>query len=82
LDNRPAKEVASGHILHALNLPAEKLDSLMTEQEEDNGKTIIVVDDIDQHSGTWVGVLKKAGFNAAKLSGGIGSWSGDNLPQV
>ncbi len=78
LDIRPAKEFASGHIVDALNIPADKLNSRMTELEKYKGKTIILVDAMGQHSGTWGGVLKKAGFNAAKLSGGIGSWRGDN----
>ncbi len=82
LDIRPAKEFASGHIVDALNIPADKLNSRMTELEKYKGKTIILVDAMGQHSGTWGGVLKKAGFNAAKLSGGIGSWRGDNLPLV
>ena len=73
LDIRPAKEFASGHIVDALNIPADKLNSRMTELEKYKGKTIILVDAMGQHSGTWGGVLKKAGFNAAKLSGGIGS---------
>ena len=74
LDIRPAKEFASGHIVDALNIPADKLNSRMTELEKYKGKTIILVDAMGQHSGTWGGVLKKAGFNAAKLSGGIGAW--------
>lgn len=82
LDIRPAKEFASGHIVDALNIPADKLNSRMSELEKYKGKTIILVDAMGQHSGTWGGVLKKAGFNAAKLSGGIGSWRGDNLPLV
>lgn len=82
LDIRPAKEFASGHIVDALNIPADKLNSRMTELEKYKGKTVILVDAMGQHSGTWGGVLKKAGFNAAKLSGGIGSWRGDNLPLV
>ena len=42
----------------------------------------IVVDAMGQHSGGICRDLKKAGFTAAKLSGGIASWRGDNLPLV
>lgn len=41
LDIRPAKEFASGHIVDALNIPADKLNSRMTELEKYKGKTII-----------------------------------------
>ncbi|HFF2126320.1 TPA: rhodanese-like domain-containing protein, partial [Pseudomonas aeruginosa] len=52
LDIRPAKEFASGHIVDALNIPADKLNSRMTELEKYKGKTIILVDAMGQHSGT------------------------------
>ncbi|WP_090265518.1 rhodanese-like domain-containing protein [Pseudomonas panipatensis] len=82
LDIRPSKEFSGGHIVGALNIPADKLASRMSELEKHKAKTIIVVDAMGQHAGTWCGVLQKAGFTAAKLSGGIGSWRGDNLPLV
>lgn len=82
LDIRPAKEFTGGHISGALNIPADKLNSRMSELDKHKGKTIIVVDSMGQHSGTWCGVLAKAGYTVAKLSGGIGTWRGDNLPLV
>ena len=82
LDIRPSKEFAGGHISGALNIPSDKLNSRMSELEKHKAKTIIVVDSMGQHAGTWCGVLAKAGYNVAKLSGGIGSWRGDNLPLV
>ncbi|QRY80086.1 rhodanese-like domain-containing protein [Pseudomonas sp. PDNC002] len=82
LDIRPTKEFSAGHIVDALNIPADKLNARLAELEKHKAKTIIVVDGMGQHSGTWCSVLQKAGFTAAKLSGGIGSWRGDNLPLV
>lgn len=82
LDIRPAKEFAAGHIVDALNIPADKLNARLSELEKHKAKTIIVVDGMGQHAGTWCSVLQKAGFNAAKLSGGISTWRGDNLPLV
>ncbi|MCY1293923.1 molybdopterin biosynthesis protein MoeB [compost metagenome] len=82
LDIRPAKEFSAGHIVDALNIPADKLNARMSELDKHKAKTIIVVDGMGQHAGTWCGVLRKAGYTAAKLSGGIGSWRGDNLPLV
>ena len=42
----------------------------------------IVVDAMGQHAGAVCRDLQKAGFTAAKLSGGISAWRGDNLPVV
>ncbi|MDH2243409.1 rhodanese-like domain-containing protein [Pseudomonas sp. GD03909] len=82
LDVRAKKEFDAGHIVDALNIPYEKLVSRTGELEKHKAKTIIVVDAIGQHAGTACRELQKAGFTAAKLSGGISSWRGDNLPVV
>jgi len=82
LDVRPHKEYAAGHITGSLNIPADKLDSRLAELDKHKGKTLIVVDAMGQHAGSICRDLKKAGFTAAKLSGGIASWRGDNLPLV
>ena len=75
-------EFDAGHIVDALNIPYEKLVSRTGELEKHKAKTIIVVDAMGQHAGTACRELQKAGFTAAKLSGGISSWRGDNLPVV
>ena len=54
----------------------------IAELEKHKAKTIILVDAQGQHSGTHAREMLKTGFNAAKLSGGISSWRGDNLPLV
>lgn len=82
LDVRAKKEFEAGHIVDALNIPYEKLVSRTGELEKHKAKTIIVVDAMGQHAGTACRELQKAGFTAAKLSGGISSWRGDNLPVV
>ncbi|TRX74644.1 rhodanese-like domain-containing protein [Pseudomonas mangiferae] len=82
LDVRNAKDFASGHIVGALNIPFDKLASRHAELEKYKGKTLVVVDAMGQHAGTASRDLKKAGFDAVKLSGGIGGWRGDNLPVV
>jgi len=82
LDVRAKKEFDAGHIVDALNIPYEKLVSRTGELEKHKAKTIIVVDALGQHAGTACRELQKAGFTAAKLSGGISSWRGDNLPVV
>lgn len=82
LDVRLKKEFDTGHIVDALNIPHDKLVSRMGELEKHKAKTIVVVDAMGQHSGTVCRDLQKAGYKAARLSGGISSWRGDNLPVV
>ncbi len=82
LDVRAKKEFDAGHIVDSLNIPYEKLVSRTGELEKHKAKTIIVVDAMGQHAGMACRELQKAGFTAAKLSGGISSWRGDNLPVV
>ncbi|MDF0734005.1 rhodanese-like domain-containing protein [Pseudomonas entomophila] len=82
IDIRPSKEYAAGHIVGALNIPQDKVAGRMTELEKHKAKTLIVVDSMGQQSGTICRELLKAGFTAAKLSGGVSSWKADNLPLV
>lgn len=82
LDIRAQKDFSAGHIVDALNIPQDKLSSRMVELEKHKAKTIIVVDAMGQHAGTVARELKKAGYTVAKLSGGIATWRGDNLPVV
>jgi rhodanese-related sulfurtransferase len=82
LDIRGQKDYSAGHIVGALNIPFEKLASRMVELDKHKAKTLIVVDAMGQHAGAVCRDLKKAGFTAGKLSGGISGWRGDNLPLV
>ena len=82
LDVRGQKDFSAGHIAGALHIPYDKLTGRVAELEKHKAKTLIVVDAMGQHAGTASRELKKAGFTAAKLSGGIASWRGDNLPLV
>lgn len=82
LDIRGQKDFSAGHIVGALHIPFEKLTARLAELDKHKAKTLIVVDAMGQQAGTVCRDLKKAGFTAAKLSGGIASWRGDNLPLV
>ncbi|MFZ5934977.1 rhodanese-like domain-containing protein [Pseudomonas sp. HS6-2] len=82
IDIRPSKEYSAGHIVGALNIPQDKIANRMAELEKHKEKTLIVVDAMGQQSGAVCGELIKAGFTAAKLSGGVSSWKADNLPLV
>lgn len=82
LDVRAQKEFSAGHIVDSLHIPYDKVASRLAELEKYKAKTVIVVDAAGQHSGLVSRELKKAGFNVAKLSGGIATWRADNLPVV
>ena len=82
LDVRAQKDFSAGHIVDSLHIPYEKVAGRVAELEKHKAKTIVVVDAMGQHAGAVCRDLKKAGFTAAKLSGGVASWRGDNLPLV
>ncbi|MBC3422599.1 MULTISPECIES: rhodanese-like domain-containing protein [unclassified Pseudomonas] len=82
IDIRPSKEYSAGHIVGALNIPQDKVVGRIAELEKHKEKTLIIVDAMGQQSGTVCRELLKAGFTAAKLSGGVSSWKADNLPLV
>ncbi|WP_406820231.1 rhodanese-like domain-containing protein [Pseudomonas sp. KnCO4] len=82
LDIRPSKEYAAGHIVGAINIPQDKVVNRLSELEKHKAKTLIVVDAMGQQSGAVCSELLKAGYTAAKLSGGVSSWKADNLPLV
>ncbi|KTB75802.1 rhodanese-like domain-containing protein [Pseudomonas syringae] len=82
IDVRSKKDYAAGHIVGSLNFPQDKVLTRTAELEKYKDKTLIIVDAMGQHAGTTARELLKSGFKAAKLSGGISSWRGDNLPLV
>ncbi|WP_277373124.1 rhodanese-like domain-containing protein [Pseudomonas sp. AA-38] len=82
LDVRSQKDFSAGHIVDSLHIPYEKVNARIAELEKHKAKTIIIVDAMGQQAGSIARELKKAGFTAAKLSGGIATWRGDNLPLV
>ena len=79
---RAQKDFSTGHIVDSLHIPYEKVSARIAELEKHKTKTIVVVDAMGQHAGSIARELKKAGYTAAKLSGGIATWRGDNLPLV
>ncbi|WP_176512991.1 rhodanese-like domain-containing protein [Pseudomonas faucium] len=82
IDIRPSKDYSAGHIVGAVNIPQDKMANRMAELEKHKEKTLIVVDAMGQQSGMVCRDLLKAGYTAAKLSGGVSSWKADNLPLV
>ncbi|KPB81852.1 sulfurtransferase [Pseudomonas syringae pv. tomato] len=82
IDVRSKKDFTAGHIVGSLNFPQDKVLTRTAELQKYKDKTLIIVDAMGQHAGSTARELLKTGFNAAKLSGGISSWRGDNLPLV
>ena len=82
VDLRSHKDFGTGHIVGALNIPFDKLAERMVELEKHKSNTVILIDAMGQHAGSACRELKKAGYDAVKLAGGIASWRGDNLPVV
>lgn len=82
LDVREPKEYALGHITNAINIPFAKLKERLVELEKHKEKTVIVADKMGQQSGASVKILTEAGYQAARLQGGMAEWSNQNLPVV
>ncbi|KPW34879.1 Rhodanese-like domain protein [Pseudomonas syringae pv. apii] len=82
IDVRSKKDFTAGHIVGSLNFPQDKVLTRTAELQKYKDKTLIIVDAMGQHAGSTARELLKTGFKAAKLSGGISSWRGDNLPLV
>lgn len=82
VDIRPKKDFAAGHIAGAMSIPNDKLASRISELDKFKDKTVIVVDENGMHAGTACAALGKAGFQVAKLSGGVAGWRADALPLV
>ena len=82
LDIRPKKEFSTGHIAGSVNISNDQLKDKMVELDKHKDKTIIVVCASGLNAGAACAELKKAGFTAARLSGGITGWRSENLPVV
>ena len=82
LDIRPKKDFVVGHIVGSENISSDQLKTRMADLEKYKDKTIIVVCASGVNAGSACSELKKAGFNAARLSGGITGWRSENLPVV
>lgn len=82
LDLRPAAEFKLGHLVDAINIPYERINSDIATLEKHKNSIIVIVDKIGQHSGQVGRTLKKQGFDVRRLSGGISEWQSQNLPLV
>ena len=82
VDLRDSKEFALGAITGALNIPLAKLDTRISELEKHRDKIIVLVDKIGQQSAQAGRKLRKEGYDAQRLRGGMGEWLHQSLPVV
>lgn len=82
LDVRESKEFKEGHITGALNIPAARIDSRLSELEKHRGQVVVIADKMGQHGGAVGKKLKKHGFDVRRLQGGMTEWRSQNLPLV
>jgi len=83
LDLRDAADYKQGHIVEALNIPATKVESRLTELEKHKSSPIVLVCKMGQQSGAAGKQLKANGFERVyKMTGGMMEWSNLQLPTV
>ena len=81
LDVSPKKSFEIGHILGAINIPANKFSAEEKTFNVKNDQTVLVVDQNGMHAGGVAKKIKKAGFtNVLILDGGITAWQKENFP--
>ena len=83
IDIREKKEYSEGRITGSIHIPYDSLKERASELKKFEGKQIILVDKMGQHSGMAGKLLKTEGFeNVCRMSGGITEWKTSNLPLV
>ena len=81
LDIRNEKDFSEGHILNAVNIPAEKLQEKITDLEKLKDRPIVIACRYGSDSSRAARILK--GFaidNVHCIKGGLQAWSQANLP--
>ncbi len=80
LDVRAVGEYATGHIANARHIPASELETRSGELEKFKERPIIISCQFGNQSLVVCAKLKKRGFDAYSLTGGIGAWQQAGLP--
>lgn len=80
LDVREPSEFQQAHIAGAILIPMGQIKARVQELPAD--RNIIVVCASGSRSGMVVNALRKAGFSALNLEGGMGAWARASLPIV
>ncbi len=83
VDVREVGEYRDGHVPGATSIPVATLKSRPEELEKFKNRPIILYCRTGGQSGSAASLLKKNGYSRVyNLKGGIGTWSGANLPIV
>ena len=83
VDIREKKEFSEGKIVGSIHIPFDSLKERASDLKKYEGKQIILVDKMGQHSGMAGKLLQAEGFdNVCRMSGGIAEWKSSNLPLV
>ena len=83
LDLRESGDFGGGHIAHAINIPATKLDGRLAELEKYREKPVVLVCKMGQHSGAVGKKLQAQGYSRVyRMSGGMMEWGQQQLPLV
>lgn len=82
IDVRPIEAFQNGHIVDAISMPAKDFLATNKKLEKYRHKPLIIVCASGVDSLKIAAKLKKAGYNAYVLSGGIRTWSDASMPLV
>ncbi|MGD2118413.1 MAG: rhodanese-like domain-containing protein [Chromatiales bacterium] len=81
LDVRPNADFAKGHIINAVNIPAQSVTKQLQQLDKYKNRPIIVSCRSGAQSAAICRQLGKEGFeNVHNLKGGILAWQSENLP--
>lgn len=82
LDVRSTEAYQAGHIVGAISMPAKDFLATSKKLEKYRNKPLIIVCETGVDSLKITAKLRKAGYNAYILSGGIRTWSDASMPLV
>jgi len=81
VDVRPLADFAQGHIINAINIPANGFKNQIATLHKHKGKPIVITCRSGSQSSMACQHLRKAGFeDVYNLRGGIMAWQSANLP--
>jgi len=81
VDVRSDAEFRQGHIINALNVPENQLESQLSKLEKYRSRPVIAVCRAGQLSARAGAALRRAGFeDVYMLAGGLMAWEGASLP--
>ena len=80
LDVRPTDEYESGHLPHARSMPVQELEHRLDELPKDKLIVAYCRGPFCLFSNEAVELLRKHGFRAEKIGGGVAEWAAAGLP--